>query len=275
MLGPTRHLRFLMAISFILCRSGPVAAQDISRHVKVVPALKITAPSGAVSLLLGSFHGRDGRVAQPSPHILDGAKRFIIEHYFDESDTRGNGGIALMDPGSFLRLLQTGKITPASWLSQLTMDQVSELRRRLKCHLPPETKNEEISNLLAMRPQIVAYIGGYPCSNGQPKSRDELLLGYARDSAIPITELESSIEVQRQRDAVPDDLWVKGLVVALANDTALITKIIAAINAGDYDAVAQTAGLYQPDRADAQLFQAKMVSERNAAWMPRLEGFLA
>lgn len=273
MIGLNRYL--LIAVLVAQCASGRAIAQEGGAHPVNVAAFRIRAPNGATSLLLGSFHGRDSRVIQPSPSIFEGAKYFVVEHPSGEGELLGSGGIGKqMDPGSFLRMFQTGKITPAAWVLQLTIDQVSELRRRLKCHLPLDMKDDDIATYLAMRPQLVSYIAAYPCDEGQPKSRDELLFEYAKNQATPIVSLESSVEVQRQRDAVPDELWAKALSKILENDPRTYSDLIAAINAGDYDGVASIVDRFLPDRHDAELFHVRMVSERNAVWLPRLERFL-
>lgn len=44
-----------------------------------VPALKVTALNGATSVLIGSLHVAADGLVQPSPSLLQGAKRYVIE----------------------------------------------------------------------------------------------------------------------------------------------------------------------------------------------------
>jgi hypothetical protein len=44
-----------------------------------VPALKVTAPNGASSVLIGSLHIPSDGLRQPAASVMDGAKRYVVE----------------------------------------------------------------------------------------------------------------------------------------------------------------------------------------------------
>ena len=69
-----------------------------------------------------------------------------------------------------------------------------------------------------------------------------------------------------------DRAFVDSMKASLRSTGAqLITEYIAALNAGDYDEIAQISRRYAVDAAEADNFGRFMVRERNMRWLPRLE----
>ena len=65
-------LSLAVGVAFQAC-----AAEDGSAGV---PALKVTAPNGATSILIGSLHVAADGLKQPSGAVMQGAKHYVIEH---------------------------------------------------------------------------------------------------------------------------------------------------------------------------------------------------
>ena len=90
-----------------------------------VHALRIIGPDGGTSLLIGSLHIGDPRLAQPDESILVGADRLVLE---DLPDDKVSMSFARPPASAFGDYLRTGQFPEAAWASSLTPDDRAKLR---------------------------------------------------------------------------------------------------------------------------------------------------
>lgn len=236
--------------------------------VRGVPALEVTAPDGAKSLLIGTLHVAYPGLRQPSMSVLQGAKSFVVE----TSTTVGpqpepRDVLELTDPD-----VLNGQATRAQWARVLTDAQVDFLQQRLACNAPQLAGKLNI--LLMLRsPRTASGIAWSPCYAHGKLSRDAILAHGAEAYGVPVTILESNRDAERRRLAVPDRIYQAQLMAGLNKENLArdFAGTVAALNRGDYAAVLGIASKHrESSAADAALFHQLMVRERNAAWMPQL-----
>lgn len=236
-----------------------------------VPALQITAPNGATSLLIGTLHAAAQGLRQPAPSVLDGARHFVVE------GVAGAGGKPPVRAPEVIR----GEATRASWASFLTAAQIAELHRRARC---VESAEDYPTGLLGAivdlslqyeRAQALAALAIYRCAPKGLRSRDWLLTQAARAHGLVPTPLETPEEVAAQRGAVPDPIYVALLYDAFRPDgDAALQRVVAALNAGDFEAVAETVRATFRSPEQGQIYYDIMVAQRNRTWLPRLVSLL-
>jgi uncharacterized protein YbaP (TraB family) len=124
---------------------GPHAAARAAEQGQV-HALRVIAPDGGASLLIGSLHIGDPRLAQPGESILDGADRLVLE---DLPGDRVSMSFATPPASAVGNYLRTGQFAEAAWASSLTPDDRAKLRDRLACLSPGGNIDSTLNALLA------------------------------------------------------------------------------------------------------------------------------
>lgn len=240
-----------------------------------VPALKVTAPSGRTSILIGSIHVGVAGLRQPDPGVFDKVKRYVVEQ------VAGEGPPVEMPrptPEAVARLKETGKWGRAAWATDLGNRELEGLKERLLCngYSQPSTTADVSAMLLALeRPLTAEAIAIRRCSPGNLPSRDTILARYAADRKIQVSGLELNSEVEPRRLAVDDRIYVHSIRIAMTDLQAQAMLAAArAIDAGDYDSVNLILRRLAANEEDFAKFQRLMVDDRNAAWIPRLVQYL-
>jgi hypothetical protein len=161
-----------------------------------VHALRIIGPDGGTSLLIGSLHIGDPRLAQPDESILVGADRLVLE---DLPDDQVSMSFARPPASAFGDYLRTGQFPEAAWASSLTPDDRAKLRDRLACLSPGGNIDSTLNVLLAgASPAPIALFASLPCSQPSRQSRDAMVLAYRRRRGVRLVPLETAIEEQQQ-----------------------------------------------------------------------------
>jgi uncharacterized protein len=244
-----------------------------ARPVTGVPALKVIAPNGAESILIGSLHIPFEGLRQPDPSVLRGAKRLVIEGSRTLGPQPPPPKLEELFGPDALESLKNRRPPPrAAWAKLLSDAEVDELRRNASCVTPPMA----VDVLLGLRSPMTAAVLIYaPCKEPNQLSRDEILDKAAGSYGVPTEILETQIVAQRRRDAVPDRLHEEALHSAFGGKAQQsLRTIVDALNRGDFAAVARVVDSGYRDPADAALFYKVMVQERNSAWMPALRQYL-
>ena len=267
----TMHNRALTLVAAaFLCANALTAGAAV--QVGGVPALKVTAPNGKISTLIGSIHVGVQELRQPATEILfKDARLYVVE------SVPGDGPNPPQRQLTY-GLLDGDKLQPAPWAKWMGSAEQSLFTQRLQCtgKLPPNVPLDKAAAvLLSMGNPLTAYeIAIRRCSPPGVPSRDDLLKAAADRAGVRTVGLERQFDVEPLRQLVPDSIYVRLMKLALAPDNELaMQSTVRALNAGDYDTVLSglSAGV-PPD--DAVLFQRVMLDTRNAAWMSRLEGYL-
>lgn len=265
------HLRpyrttLLCALAGVLCS---IASLFDSALAQVgVPALSVTAPNGATSVIIGTLHVPYPGIRQPAMSVLRGAKRLVVE----SSWTQGPQPIGLRREEALDEEVLAGRTNRASWAIQLTDAQVGFLQQRLACYTPAWAAATTENLLQQKSPRMAAGFVWMPCVPAGAQSRDAILAAAARHFNVPELPLDNPVDVENRRRAVPDRIYLRQLMAGLdaSNQSHDFELAVAAFNRGDYAEIASISG---PDRGfpdDAALYHRLMVHDRNLAWMPVL-----
>ncbi|CAM2162895.1 Polysaccharide biosynthesis protein GumN [Burkholderia cepacia] len=224
-----------------------------------VPVLRVTAPNGQSSILIGTLHVAVDGLNQPAPSIFAGARHYVVEH---------TGIPTLPDnhapaPGA-----------TREWAKSLTDAEINIYLERAKCG----GWSEQFARKLLAEPtpheaNALAYT---ICPLPHSMSRDNYLATIAPFSLTRATEvLEDANWVESQRRMVPPSGDIPGLKWALAHDPkSVLEQTRDLLNAGNYDGI-RAQVLESMGTEDAAVAYTKhMVDERNAAWLPRLGAIL-
>lgn len=214
------------------CTAPSISQQD------GVPALKVIAPSGRTSILIGSIHVGVQGLRHPDSSAFNNVKRYVVEQVAGEGPQTPQHVPELA--AQTLRRA-SGKWGRAPWATSFGDREISGLKERLLCNGGTQlsTADETVDILLAFeRPLVANAVAIHSCSFGNLPSRDAILARYASDRQIPISSLELNSEVEPRRLAVDDHIYVHSIRVAMTDAHAEAMLATAnAIDAGDYDSV--------------------------------------
>lgn len=230
-----------------------------------VPAIRVTAPNGNASLLIGSVHIGYPGLRQPADSVISKARVLVIEHtlHDEKADTE-------LVPGALDDLRSTGRLRRASWSAPLTGAQLERIRNNYNCLAPKPISSEDFQALLSLKsPRFFSQLAFLPCTN--LLGLDMRAIDIAKAFRIPIVPLESQAEIAQRRATIPDRIYVQQLYHGITLDlTALYRSLAETINRGDFEAVHALNDTTIADPQDAALYRQVLLTERNAAWMPAL-----
>ena len=235
----------------ILCLTIPAAHAD---PVARVPVLRITAPNGSTSILVGTIHVPVDGLPQPASTLMSGARQYVIESSVTAGPQPAQQNLMdMVNPAA--RSVLAASVIPspekpvfhfpslpmAPWATGLSAGQLSLFRERLRCNLGNTPVNvEQIAQLFLAynSPEAAFSVAQRPCSKPGLLSRDELIARAAAARGLQPVVLESQVEVDEKRKAVPDKVYQDGVYRMLSSagqrDTADAARAIAR---GDYDRV--------------------------------------
>ncbi|MFL9989028.1 TraB/GumN family protein [Paraburkholderia sediminicola] len=244
----------LVAAATLLAVVSSVALADGSDGR--VPALKVTAPDGATSILIGSAHVGVRGMREPDATIFNGARQFVVEHRGDHQ------------PGD------SGEIGAkrAAWAQGLTTTQIAVYAQRARC----AGVSQSYARSLLMRPSVqwANQLAYSVCGWENVPSRD-VVLAAEKPLGLETKYLEDDAWVEAKRRSVPARLSDRSFKWALAHDPEQIwDRIRDAINQGDYEGIRDQFDVSVGSVKNAKQLDRIMVEERNAAWMPKLHTYL-
>jgi uncharacterized protein YbaP (TraB family) len=175
-----------------------------------------------------------------------------------------------------IKSVQAGRgITRAPWATHLKEEQIDQLLQAARCS-EPSLAREQITYVLALRTaEMAAGLAYLRCGPGWGESRDEILNQAANERGVPIDVLESQVDVDRRRKAVPSRMYETQLADAFKPDVeARFRSVVDALNRGDYDTVLSASLSTPPFAEDAAAFKRLMLTERNADWLTPLRRYL-
>ncbi|MFP3655742.1 MULTISPECIES: TraB/GumN family protein [Burkholderia] len=224
-----------------------------------VPVLRVTAPSGQSSILIGTLHVAVDGLNQPAPSIFAGARHYVVEH---------TGIPTLPDnqapaPGA-----------TREWAKTLTDAEINIYLERAKCGGWSEQSAREL--LAEPTPHEANALAYTICPFPRSMSRDNYLATIAPFSLTRATEvLEDANWVESQRRMVPPSGDIPGFKWALAHDPkSVLEQTRDLLNAGNYDGIRAQVLESMGTEDAAAAYTKHMVDERNAAWLPRLGAIL-
>ena len=243
-----------MAIPVLAACATSAAAATTS-----VPVLRVTAPNGQQSILIGTVHVPVNGLHEPAPSIFAGARHYVVEHNGFSSLPADEASAAGAAP---------------DWAKTLTDAEIDIYLQRAMCAGLNETSARNW--LRAPTPHEANAFAYTVCPLPHATSRDVYLSNIAPAALAQRPEaLEDANWVELQRRMVPASADLAGFRWTLAHDPkAVLEQIRDALNAGDYDAlrVQVLDSFGSPDAAAA--YARRMVDERNAAWLPLLDAIL-
>jgi hypothetical protein len=231
-------------------------------------------------VIIGSMHVAADGLRQPAASVLEGAKRYVVEGIPDVNDP---------DPLQEVAPEVLHRQAPrANWAKALTEAQIDELRQNLRCQLPDTNPNPSaamyVDALLADTVRgaltyksagLASEIAMYHCATPGLRSRDKLLERAALKHGLKPSPLESQAQVNKQRMAVPERIYLHTLFTAFTPASREGSRrAVAALNTGDYEDILTALNALAETPADAEIYYKLMVTERNRAWMPNLTRYL-
>lgn len=238
-----------------------VAASNLATAAPTsVPVLRVTAPNGQASILIGSIHGAVAGLNEPAPSIFDSARHYVIEH----------SGLSTLPADK-----DSGSGAARAWAKSLTDAEINIYLRRATCAGLSETSARNwLQEPTPHESNALAYtICPLP---RHATSRDAYLFSIAPVALRENLEvLEDANWVESQRRKVPTSYYVSGFKWALAHDPkTVLEQTRDELNAGDYDAIRTQVleSLGSPEAA--AVYTRHMVDERNVEWLPRLDSIL-
>jgi len=239
-----------------------------------VPALKVTAPSGESSVIIGSVHVGVEGLREPDVNVLfKNARVYVTESVPDDGPKA--------EPRKLrMGMLKDNQLVRARWASGLTPVELQTFEERLACNLgaalPPKVSASEAAFImLSMGDPVSALeVAVRRCAPSGIVSRDALLAEAAAARGLSTVGLERPIDVEAQRLSVSDDVYAELLKMALRPSNELdMQRLVDALNLADYDAILQVMTAPVPAEMARQYLD-PMLNERNRAWMGRLTEIL-
>ena len=267
------NVRYFLWFAMALVLPWPAAAQ--TSVGQGVPALRVIAPNGASSVLIGSLHIAATRLQQPDASVMNGAKRYVVE----SSTTQGPQPTALpldLAPEVIHRLLATKGVTRADWAAGLTEAHLKTFREYLGCAAPGVNLDEVAGVLLSIKTaRYASEIASHPCPPAGLLSRDVILEHAAVERGVRMFILESQVDVEARRRAIPERIYRDQIYRAFTPEWHKgLRRVVNALNTGNYDAITDVQSELFANPADAEVLRKTMVVERNHEWLPVLTGYL-
>ena len=223
-----------------------------AQYAMGVAALRIEAPNGKRSLILGSLHVASVLLREPAVSALQGAKVFVTEHDSgmpDPADSAAHGRLA-------------------EWAKNLTDEELTTYFARATC---AGISKERAAKMLTYRSvQSANQVAYTVCGDAQlSPSRDIYMARLAQHLDHQTLEDWRWVESQRHK------LLVEDAAVALRwilhrEPRAVIDAVALALNEGDYERIATLTQSSQGGGEPASRAYDIMVKQRNDAWMSRL-----
>jgi uncharacterized protein YbaP (TraB family) len=251
----TSHMQRIRHFSLVFAF---IASTAVASSPAGVPALSVTAPNGQTSILMGSAHVGVEGMLEPDASVFANAKRFVTEHD------------SLPQPGDVGTTSGTGR---AAWASTLSDAEISVYLERTRC---AHVADAEALSYLA-RPSVQkANQYAYTVCDGDavPARRDQVVLDEQPADVLSGT-LEDDARVEARRRTLPPSVAETAFRWALQHDPkTVLDGIREAMNRGDYESLREQVDLSFGNAEAAATMDRIMVDERNAAWMPKLRGYL-
>lgn len=251
---------YLKLTRFLVVAAATFSTAHAVAGMVGVPLLRVTAPNGEQSVLIGSMHVPVEGLREPAPSIFVGAKHYVVEHTGPSSSRESD------IPGLGVR---------TDWAKSMSDREVQIYFGRAKCAGIPEAIARELLKLPT--PHDANYFAYAICP--PPRNvvdRDSYMQRIAPPSLASHPDaLEDPDWVEGQRRKVPSDSDAVGFKWALDHDPKVVLEQTRdALNDGDYDALRkQVLESFGSPKAGAD-YGRFMVDERNAAWIPNLRRLL-
>jgi hypothetical protein len=236
-----------------------------------VPALKVIAPNGQTSILVGSLHIAAEGLRQPSAAVMDGARRYVVESITEP--LAATSSLHDVSPE-----VAQGQSPISNWALELTKAQLLMLKLNVVCNFADMRVEPDVvlwALLTRKSAADASQIAIRPCSAPGLLSRDDLLARAAGARGLSPSPLEVQAEVESRREAVPERIYRYQLVRAFTPESSEgLRRVVNALNTGDYERVAVVLRDLSANDSDFEVVNKLMVADRNLAWMPTLERYL-
>lgn len=250
---------FIFCTVFLLNAKAETVRPLRSANNIGVWAFSVTTPSGKQNILMGSMHVAAEALRQPDANIVRNATIVVFEH----------------PPGAH------GDSKPtSSWRRGLSRDDISRLRKNLRCQDPAEDDEKVDADLEVIleqsTPLAANQLAFARCESKNYLSRDDLIMLATMHFRKKMGWLETDEDVGAIERRVPWDETGRGVHFALSDEARLLqSEAVDAINAGDYPRLERVVDTsIAKSGISVKLFKSNLVERRNENWMATMPVFL-
>lgn len=236
---------------------------------QMVPVLEVRAPNGKRNVIVPGSRAPLPSLRHPGYEAFGGIRQCITDTHRE----RGfRSRFAHRHPSAGQR---------APWAEGLSEEEVRVLAGRMLCGAPldfPSSAADEFLQIILTRghPYPAWDVAGQECRGRAIVSRTRHVLTLAEDRGLSIGGLEQADDLEARVAKLPERLMVDMLKRSLTPDAAARARRLAtALSKGAWDDALEAFGDQAPDASAARLLRRALISDRNAAWMPRLVNDLA
>ena len=255
---PTLMHRGVITLIAVFVAASAAAGGEMASVRNLAPALDVTSPTGARSVIVGTFHlDMPDVVHQIATSEVGSFDRLIVE----DADLSAVGGTSQQGSNS------------ASADKSLTEAERAQVVEHLSCI---SNQGKPVSLGFARflvtnsSAELLYSLVMTPCRADLARIKDQAIVRAARAANIPVISLDTAASRKALLAAIPardGELDLKN-VLTLDRD-ALFDRFFSAFNAGDYDALLEIGrSTYGPGYLSA------MAEQRNLGWLPTLESEL-
>lgn len=234
-----------------------------------IPVLEVRAPNGKRNVIVPGSRAPLPSLRHPGYEAFGGIRQCITDTHRE----RGyRSRFAQRHPSAAQR---------APWAETLTEDEVQTLAGRMLCgaplDFPPSAADEFLQIILTRSHPYPAWdVAGQECRGRAIVSRTRHVLSLAEDRGLSIAGMEQAADLEARVARLPERLVTDMLKRSLTPDAAgRARRLATALSKGAWDDALEVFGDQAPDASAARLLRRTLISDRNAAWMPRLENDLA
>lgn len=265
-----RRLIILGGAGAAMVAPAVAGAQGVGADTRV-PVVDVVTPNGRRSVIVPGSNAPLPAVRQPGYELFAGIQTCITE--------------TIREPGYRTPLAARHPSARggarATWAERLTADEVLALARRLRCPAPVEFPDADVDEFLRIvlsrvHPYTAWDAGSHECRGRAILSRTRHVVGLAANRGLDVGGLELASEFDERVSRLPERVVVDALKRALDSGAAdRARRLTAALNLGNWDDALAEFAERAPDVAGARLLQRALITDRTAAWLPRLERDLA
>lgn len=283
----TRFWRVCLGMALGLPVLATAQAEPLS-----VPALQVTAPNGARSILLAGLQRPATGLLIPAPWIVQNKTRLVLTLDSASEPHPFEPGPSYVDPAALAETGRSGGLGRAPWAKALSDTQMAQMRTNARCFIKqaaeeagqPEDPALDASDAeywlrLAVGgrdPYFALALASSHCVPKGVRSREFVLRQAAVAARVPIVALDSTDQVYARYWSAPVSLLAKLLYEYALTPAAAqgLERAVEALNQGDFAGMARGFLAEGLTESEQKRLDRLLVFDAVDAMLPRLKPYL-